>query len=110
MAPVISSGLAPAERDLAVADAKRDPEGFKARLALRPQIVPIGDKLGVLKDGGQSSDGEPGPEAPVDQRLAFKARVLAADKDLDLAAAQAQVLKDNPELAREYHRSFQVGG
>lgn len=101
--------LTPAERDLAVADAKRDPEGFKARMALRPQIVPIGDKLGVLKDGGQGSDGEPGPEAPVDRRVAFKARALADEKNVDIVAATEQVLKDNPELAREYRRSFQVG-
>jgi phage I-like protein len=98
--------LTPAERDLAVTDAKRDPEGFKARLALRPQIVPIGDKLGVLKDGGHGSDGEPGPEAPVDRRVAFKARKLADEKKIDLAAATEQVLKHNPELAREYKQSF----
>lgn len=98
--------LIPAERDLAVTDAKRDLEGFKARLALRPQIVPIGDKLGVLKDGGHGSDGDPGPEAPVDRRVAFKARKLADEKKIDLAAATEQVLKHNPELAREYKQSF----
>jgi len=95
--------LIPAERELMIADAKRDAEAFKARMAVRPKLVPIGDKLGVLKGGGQAADGEPGPEAPVDQRVAFKARKLAAEKKLDLAAATAQVLKDHPELSQQWH-------
>ncbi len=99
---------APAERELAILDAKRDPEHFKKCVAARPKTVPLGDKLGVLKDAGGGQEGEPGPEAPVDRRLAFKAQTLAAEKKIGLAEAQAEVLKTNPELAREWQQSFQV--
>ncbi len=99
--------LAPAERDLAVADAKRDAEGFKARMAVRPKIVPLRANLGVRTPEGRATD-EPGPESPVNERLAFKAQKLAAEKNLDLAAAQTQVMKDNPELAREWQESLRV--
>jgi hypothetical protein len=93
--------LTPAERDLAIADAKRDPEGFKARLAVRPKLVPLKDNLNPQQDGGEAD--EPGPEAPADRRVAFKAQKLAAEKQIDLAAATVQVLRDHPELSRQWH-------
>ncbi len=99
--------LIPAERDLAVSDAKRDAEGFKARMAVRPKLVPLRNNLGVRTPGGNSTD-EPGPEASANERLAFKAQKLAAEKNLDLAKAQAQVLKENPELDREWQQSLRV--
>lgn len=99
--------LIPAERDLAVSDAKRDAEGFKARMAVRPKLVPLRDNLGVRIPEGGGTD-EPGPEASANERLAFKAQKLAAEKNLDLAKAQAQVLKENPELDREWQQSLRV--
>ncbi len=105
---ILAGKYAPGERDLAILDAKRDPEHFKKCVAARPKTIPIGDKLATLKDGDKGGDGEPGPEAPVDRRVAFKARKLAAEKKLDLAAATAQVLTDNPELNREYKRSYGI--
>jgi phage I-like protein len=107
-AAIKAGKYAPAERELAILDAKRDPEHFKKCVAARPQTLPFGEKLRVLKDGGGAKDGEPGPETPVDVRLAFKAQALAVEKQIDLAEAQAEVLRVNPELAREWQQSLQV--
>lgn len=100
--------LIPGQRDWALKYAKENPADFAAYLAKAPKIVPLGDKLAVLKDGGQGNDGEPGPETPVDQRISFKAQKLAAEKKIDIATAQIQVLKDNPELAQEWQQSLRV--
>lgn len=104
---ILAGKMAPAERELAIADAKRDLEGFKKRLALRPKVVPINDKLAILKDGG-GKEGEPGPEAPVDQQVVFKAQKLVEEKKIDLRSAIDQVLKENPELARQYKAAYLV--
>lgn len=97
--------LTPAERDLAIADAERDMEGFKARMRVRPKLVPMRENLNPAQPG---ADGELPPEAPVDQRLAFKAQKLAKEKNIDLAAAQDLALKENPDMAREWQESLQV--
>jgi len=55
-------------------------------------------------DGGD----EESFEGTVDQVLAQKAAKLAMEKGIDMAAAQAMVLKDDPELRDKYAASFQA--
>lgn len=99
--------LIPAESTLALEDAKRDLEGFKARMALRPKLVPVGEEFRMARETGKSGDLP--ADAPPDQVLALKAQRLAKEKGIDLAEAQRQVMADNPEAARQWHGANVIG-
>lgn len=93
--------LTPAESTLALKDAERDLEGFKARMVLRPTFVPVGKEFRMPR-GDEKSTGLP-LDAPPDQVLALKAQKLAKEKGIDLAEAQRQVMDENPKEAQEWH-------
>jgi phage I-like protein len=93
--------LIPAESAFALEDAKRDLEGFKARMELRPKLVPVGEAF-RFSGNPKTPAGLPVDATP-DQVLAFKAQNLAKEKGLDLAEAQRQVMRDNPDEARQWH-------
>lgn len=83
--------VAPAQKEWALAYAEKDPEGFKAYVEKTPAIFKAGR--------GSESDADP-EEDDVKKFQANVDEIRKADPKLDLASAQRQASRENPELVR----------